>query len=46
LVRLAEKLLFSTNASSSLSIRVAKKRTASLTIHSLKELVAILATGI
>lgn len=44
-VKLAEKASFSTKASSSLSIRVAKKVTASLMIHSLYEVVAILAMG-
>jgi hypothetical protein len=44
-VRLAEKAGFSAKASSSLSTRVAKKRTASLIIHSLWEVVAILPMG-
>lgn len=45
LVKLAEKALFSTKASSSLSMSVAKKETASLMIHSLYDVVAILAIG-
>lgn len=44
-VKLAENASLSTKASSSLSMRVAKNRTASLIIHSLYDDVAILAIG-